>query len=198
MKVYYDKDANLNLIKDKNITILGYGSQGHAHAANLKDSGIKNVNISLHANSNSIGKAKSAGFNVVKIEDAAKEADIIMIATPDEVQADLYKQFLHDNLKENSAIAFAHGLNIHFGLIEPRKDLDVFMIAPKGPGHTVRSEYLKGGGVPSLVSVFQNNSGNAFDIALAYGAGLGAGKSGMIETSFKEECGTGCLMWRVK
>ena len=190
MKVYYDKDANFELIKDKNIIVVGYGSQGHAHAANLKDSGVANVNIALHNTSKSIEKAEKAGFKVLKIEEAAKKADILMIATPDEIQADLYKQQLEENMKENAAIAFAHGLNIHFGLIEPRKDLDVFMIAPKGPGHTVRSEYLKGGGVPSLVSVYQNNSGNALEIALAYGAGLGAGRSGMIETTFKEECET--------
>ncbi len=190
MKVYYDKDANLELIKEKNITILGYGSQGHAHAANLKDSGAAKVNIALHSSSNSKEKAKNAGFEVINIEQAAKSADILMIATPDEIQADLYKDHLKDNMKQNTAIAFAHGLNIHYGLIEPRDDLDVFMIAPKGPGHTVRSEYLKGGGVPSLVSVFQDKSGNAFDIALAYGAGLGAGRAGMIETTFKEECET--------
>ncbi len=190
MKVYYDKDANLSFIKDKYITVLGYGSQGHAHAANLKDSGVVNVNIALHASSNSISKAQSAGFEVTDIEEAAKKSDILMIATPDEIQADLYTKHLKNNMKKNAAIAFAHGLNIHYGLIEPRDDLDVFMIAPKGPGHTVRSEYLKGAGVPALVSVYQNKSGNAFDIALAYGAGLGAGRSGMIETSFKEECET--------
>ena len=190
MKVYYDKDANLNLIKDKKITIIGYGSQGHAHAANLRDSGIKSVNIALSKNSKSIEKAKKAGFEVLSIENAVKNADIMMMATPDEIQAELYEKFLNVNMKKNSAIAFAHGLNIHFELINPREDLDVFMIAPKGPGHTVRSEFLKGGGVPSLVSVYQNKSGNALDIALAYGAGLGAGRSGMIETTFKEECET--------
>ncbi|MAJ23995.1 MAG: ketol-acid reductoisomerase [Rickettsiales bacterium] len=190
MKVYYEKDANLDFIKDKKITIIGYGSQGHAHAANLKDSGIKNVNIALKENSKSIQKAKSAGFDVFTIKEATKEADIMMLATPDEIQSDIYDQFLSQNMKKNSALAFAHGLNIHFELISPREDLDVFMIAPKGPGHTVRSEYLKGGGVPSLVSVYQNKSNNALDIALAYGAGLGAGRSGMIETTFKEECET--------
>ncbi|MAI02295.1 MAG: ketol-acid reductoisomerase [Rickettsiales bacterium] len=190
MKVYYDKDANLDLIVNKKITIIGYGSQGHAHAANLKDSGVKNINVALKKNSNSIEKAKNAGFEVLTIEEAAKEADIMMMATPDEIQSEIYDQFLFNNMKQNSAIAFAHGLNIHFELISPRKDLDVFMIAPKGPGHTVRSEYLKGGGVPSLVSVYQNTSGNALDLALAYGAGLGAGRSGMIETTFKEECET--------
>ena len=190
MQVYYDKDSNIDFIKKKKITVIGYGSQGHAHAANLKDSGIENVNIALKDNSNSIEKAKSAGFQVLTIEEATKEADIMMMATPDEIQSEIYYNFLKKNMKENSALAFAHGLNIHFELISPREDLDVFMIAPKGPGHTVRSEYLKGGGVPSLVSVYQNKSGNALDIALAYGAGLGAGRSGMIETTFKEECET--------
>ena len=190
MQVYYDKDSNLDIIKEKKITIIGYGSQGHAHAANLKDSGVKEVNIALKQDSQSIEKAKNAGFNVVSVEEASKNADIMMMATPDEIQAELYERFLKNNMKENSALAFAHGLNIHFELINPREDLDVFMIAPKGPGHTVRSEYMKGGGVPSLVSVYQNKSGNALDIALAYGAGLGAGRSGMIETTFKEECET--------
>ena len=190
MKVYYDKDANLEIIKDKKITIIGYGSQGHAHAANLKDSGIKNVNIALKENSNSIEKAKKAGFDVLTIEQATRDADIMMMAIPDEIQAEVYDQFLSVNMKKNSAIAFAHGLNIHFELIRPRQDLDVFMIAPKGPGHTVRSEYIKGGGVPSLVSVYQKQSGNALDIDLAYGSGLGSGRSGIIETTFKEECET--------
>ena len=190
MQVYYDKDANFEIIKQKKITIIGYGSQGHAHAANLKDSGAEEINIALKEDSGSIEKAINAGFEVLSLEKASKEADIMMMATPDEVQSEIYENYLKNNMKENSALAFAHGLNIHFELINPRKDLDVFMIAPKGPGHTVRSEYLKGGGVPSLVSVYQNKSGNALDIALAYGAGLGAGRSGMIETTFKEECET--------
>tara|TARA_B100000674_G_scaffold499041_1_gene541235 strand:- start:197 stop:1261 length:1065 start_codon:yes stop_codon:yes gene_type:complete len=190
MKVYYDKDADLNLIKEKKVTVIGYGSQGHAHAANLKDSGVKNVRIALKTGSKSSEKAEKAGFEVCSVSEAARSSDIVMLATPDEIQSELYTEHLQNNLKENSAIAFAHGLNIHFGLIEPRNDLDVFMIAPKGPGHTVRSEYLKGGGVPSLLSVHQNKSGNALDLALAYGAALGAGRSGMIETTFKEECET--------
>ena len=190
MKVYYDKDSNLDFIKEKHITIIGYGSQGHAHAANLRDSGVKNVNIALKESSSSIDKAKSAGFDVLTIEDAAKDADLIMMATPDEIQSEIYDQFLNKNMKKNAALVFAHGLNIHFELIKPRNDLDVFMIAPKGPGHTVRSEYIRGGGVPSLISVYQNKSGNALELALAYGVGLGAGRSGMIETSFKEECET--------
>ena len=187
MKVYYDKDADFNLIKDKVVTIVGYGSQGHAHAANLKDSGVKSVNIALKENSLSVSKAKSAGFNVISIDEASKNSDILMLATPDEIQGKLYKHHIHNTLKSGSALAFAHGLNIHYGLIEPREDIDVFMIAPKGPGHTVRSEYQKGGGVPSLISIYQNKSGNAFEIALAYGSGLGAGRSGMIETTFREE-----------
>ena len=190
MKVFYDKDADFNIIKNKTITIVGYGSQGHAHAANLKDSGAENVNIALKETSLSLNKAKSAGFNVITIEEAAKNSDILMLATPDEIQAKLYSQKIHSSLKPGASLAFAHGLNIHYGLIEPREDIDVFMIAPKGPGHTVRSEYIKGGGVPSLISVFQNKSGNAFDVALAYGSGLGAGRSGMIETTFREECET--------
>jgi len=165
MKVFYDKDADFNIIKNKIITIVGYGSQGHAHAANLKDSGVMNVNVALKETSLSINKAKSAGFNIITIEEAAKTSDILMLATPDEIQGKLYRKNIHSFLKPGAALAFAHGLNIHYGLIEPRDDIDVFMIAPKGPGHTVRSEYLKGGGVPSLVSVFQNKSGNAFDVA---------------------------------
>ena len=190
MKVFYDKDADFNIIKNKIITIVGYGSQGHAHAANLKDSGVNNINVALKENSLSVSKAKSAGFNVISIEEASKESDVLMLATPDEIQGKLYKEKIHKNMKPGAALAFAHGLNIHYGLIEPRDDIDVFMIAPKGPGHTVRSEYKRGGGVPSLISVFQNKSGNAFEVALAYGAGLGAGRSGMIETTFKEECET--------
>ncbi len=190
MKVFYDKDADFSIIKDKVITVVGYGSQGHAHAANLKDSGVKKVNIALKENSLSVSKAASAGFQVVTIEEASKNSDILMMATPDEIQSKLYNENIHNNIKSGAALAFAHGLNIHYGLIEPREDIDVFMIAPKGPGHTVRSEYLRGGGVPSLISVYQDKSGNALDVALAYGSGLGAGRSGMIETTFKEECET--------
>ena len=190
MKVYYDKDSNLEIIKDKKITIIGYGSQGHAHAANLKDSGIKNINVALQKNSNSIEKAKSAGFDVLTIEEAAKDSDLMMMATPDEIQSEIYDQFLNKNMKENSALVFAHGLNIHFELIKPRNDLDVFMIAPKGPGHTVRSEYKKGGGVPCLVAVDSDKTGNALKIALSYASAIGGGKAGIIETTFKDECET--------
>ena len=190
MRVYYDRDADVNLVKEKRIAIAGYGSQGHAHALNLRDSGIKDIVIVLRPGSGSAKKAKNDGFNVVEARDAAKNLDIFMILTPDEGQAQLYSEHLHGNLKENSAIAFAHGLNVHFGLIDPRSDLDVFMIAPKGPGHTVRSEYTRGAGVPSLIAVAQNASGNAQEIGISYAAGLGAGRAGIVETTFKEECET--------
>ncbi|MCH2037670.1 MAG: ketol-acid reductoisomerase, partial [Rickettsiales bacterium] len=190
LKVYYDADADFSQIKDKNITIIGYGSQAHAHAKNLRDSGVKNITIALKENSKSIEKAKAAGFNVNVPAEAVKDADLTMILIPDELQADLYRNEIADNIKPNSALAFAHGLNIHFQLIEAREDLDVFMIAPKGPGHTVRGEYEKGGGVPCLVAVDRNVSGKALDLALAYASGVGGGRSGIIETSFKEECET--------
>ncbi|MFT9179716.1 MAG: ketol-acid reductoisomerase [Zymomonas mobilis] len=190
MKVYYDSDADLGLIKSKKIAILGYGSQGHAHAQNLRDSGVAEVAIALRPDSASVKKAQDAGFKVLTNAEAAKWADILMILAPDEHQASIYAEDLKDNLRPGSAIAFAHGLNIHFGLIEPRKDIDVFMIAPKGPGHTVRSEYVRGGGVPCLVAVDQDASGNAHDIALAYASGIGGGRSGVIETTFREEVET--------
>ena len=150
MRVYYDRDADIGLIKSKKVLVIGYGSQGHAHAANLRDSGVKNVAIALKSGSHSIEKAKKAGFDVKEVSDGAKWADVIMMATPDELQADIYNESLKENMTAGSAIAFAHGLNVHFNLIEPRDDIDVFMVAPKGPGHTVRSEYLRGGGVPCL------------------------------------------------
>lgn len=190
MRVYYDRDADLNLIKGKKVVIVGYGSQGHAHAMNLKDSGVKNVAVALRKGSAGVKKAEEAGFKVMTPTEAAKWADVVMVLTPDEGQSDLWTNDLRDNMKEGAALAFAHGLNIHFNLIEPRKDLDVFMIAPKGPGHTVRSEYLKGGGVPSLVAVHQNASGNALEIALSYASANGGGKAGIIETTFQEECET--------
>ena len=190
MKVYYDADADLNLITGKNIAILGYGSQGHAHAQNLRDSGVANVAIALREGSATAKKAEAAGFTVMSNKDAAAWADILMILAPDEHQAAIYADDLHANLKPGAAIAFAHGLNVHFGLIEPRDDIDVIMIAPKGPGHTVRSEYVKGGGVPCLVAIHQDKSGNAHDIALAYASGVGGGRSGIIETNFREECET--------
>ena len=190
MKVYYDADADLGLIKDKKIAIVGYGSQGHAHAQNLRDSGVKDVAIALRAGSATAKKAETAGFNVMTNADAAAWADIVMILAPDEHQAAIYADDLHDNMKQGAALAFAHGLNIHFGLIEARSDLDVMMIAPKGPGHTVRSEYQRGGGVPCLIAIDRDVSGNAHDVALAYASGVGGGRSGIIETNFREECET--------
>ena len=190
MRVYYDRDADLNLIKSKKVAIVGYGSQGHAHAQNLRDSGVKDVKIALRAGSASAKKATAAGFEVMTPADAAKWADVVMVLVPDELQADLYRDDLAPNMKQGAALAFAHGFNVHFQLIEPRKDLDVYMIAPKGPGHTVRGEYAKGGGVPCLVAVYQDASGNALQIALSYASGVGGGRSGIIETTFKEECET--------
>ena len=190
MKVYYDADADINLITGKKIAILGYGSQGHAHAQNLRDSGVKEVAIALREGSATAKKAEGAGFKVLSNQEAAKWADILMILAPDEHQAAIYADDIHANLKPGSALAFAHGLNIHFGLIEPRADIDVIMIAPKGPGHTVRSEYVRGGGVPCLVAIHQDATGNALDVALAYASGVGGGRSGIIETNFKEECET--------
>ncbi|WP_033965003.1 ketol-acid reductoisomerase [Sphingomonas sp. Ant H11] len=180
----------MNLITDKKIAIVGYGSQGHAHAQNLRDSGVKEIAIALRAGSTTAKKATDAGFKVMTNAEAAAWADITMILAPDEHQAAIYADDLHANLKQGATIAFAHGLNVHFGLIEPRADLDVIMIAPKGPGHTVRSEYVRGGGVPCLIAIHQDKSGNAHDIGLAYASGVGGGRSGIIETNFKEECET--------
>lgn len=190
MKVYYDADADLGLIKDKKIAIVGYGSQGHAHAQNLRDSGVKDVAIALRAGSATAKKAEGADFKVLSNAEAAAWADIVMVLAPDEHQAAIYAADYHENMKPGAALAFAHGLNVHFGLIEPREDLDVIMIAPKGPGHTVRSEYQRGGGVPCLVAIHADKSGNAHDVALAYASGVGGGRSGIIETNFREECET--------
>ncbi len=190
MKVYYDADCDLGLIKDKKVVIVGYGSQGHAHAQNLRDSGVKDVAIALRAGSATAKKAEGAGFKVLSNADAASWADIVMILAPDEHQAEIYASDYHANMKPGAALAFAHGLNVHFGLIEPRADLDVIMIAPKGPGHTVRSEYSRGGGVPCLIAVHQDVSGNAHDVGLAYASAVGGGRSGIIETNFREECET--------
>ncbi len=190
MKVYYDADCDLGLIKDKKVAIVGYGSQGHAHAQNLRDSGVKEVAIALRPGSATAAKAEGAGFKVLANAEAAAWADVVMILAPDEHQAAIYADDLHANMKQGAALAFAHGLNIHFGLIEPRADLDVIMIAPKGPGHTVRSEYQKGGGVPCLIAVDKDVSGNAHDVALAYASAVGGGRSGIIETNFREECET--------
>jgi len=190
MRVYYDRDADVNLIKAKKVAIIGYGSQGHAHANNLKDSGCANVVVGLRATSAAVAKAEAAGFKVMDPAAAAKWADVVMVLTPDEGQGDLYRDNLAPNMRPGTALAFAHGLNIHFNLIEPRADIDVFMIAPKGPGHTVRSEYQRGAGVPMLVAVAQNPSGNALEIALSYASAIGGGRAGIIETTFKEECET--------
>ncbi len=189
MRVYYDRDADVNLIKGKKVAVVGYGSQGHAHVLNLRDSGVKEVVVALRPDSASVKKAEGQGITVKTPVEAAKWADVIMFLVPDELQAGLYAE-IRDHLRQGTALAFAHGLNIHFKLIEPRADLDVFMIAPKGPGHTVRSEYLKGGGVPCLVAVERNASGNAMDIALSYASAIGGGRSGIIETTFREECET--------
>jgi ketol-acid reductoisomerase len=190
MKVYYDADCDINLITGKKIAVIGYGSQGHAHAQNLRDSGIKEVAIALRPDSATANKATGAGFKVMSNQDAAKWADILMILAPDEHQAAIWADDVKGNLRPGSALAFAHGLNIHFGLIEAPSDVDVIMIAPKGPGHTVRSEYVRGGGVPCLIAVHHDATGNAHDVALAYASGVGGGRSGIIETNFREECET--------
>jgi len=190
MKMFYEKDADVNLIKSKKVAIFGFGSQGHAHALNLKDSGVKEVVVALREGSSSKKKAESQGLRVMSLSDAAEWADVVMILTPDELQAQIYKNHIEQRVKEGTSIAFAHGLNIHFNLINARKDLDVFMIAPKGPGHLVRSEYQKGGGVPCLMAIHQNSSGKARDLALSYASAIGGGKAGVIETNFKEECET--------
>jgi ketol-acid reductoisomerase len=190
MRVYYDRDADIGLIKTKKVAIVGYGSQGHAHAQNLRDSGVSEVAIALRPGSATAKKAEEAGFKVLSNADAAKWADIIMVLAPDEHQAAIWADDLKDNMKPGAALAFAHGLNVHFQLIEPRADIDVFMIAPKGPGHTVRAEYQRGGGVPCLIAIAQDSSGNAHDVALSYASAIGGGRSGIIETTFKEECET--------
>jgi len=190
MRVYYDRDADLNLIKGRRVAIIGYGSQGHAHALNLRDSGVKDVAVGLRPGSASAKKAQTENFSVKDVAEAAQWADVIMMLTPDELQADIYRDHLHGNMKHGAALMFAHGLNIHFNLIEPRSDLDVLMIAPKGPGHTVRSEYQRGGGVPCLLAIQRDASGNAHDLGLSYGSAIGGGRAGIIETTFREECET--------
>jgi len=190
MRVYYDRDADVNLIKGKKVAVIGYGSQGHAHVLNMRDSGVKDIVVALRPGSSTAAKCAAEGITVMDVPDAAKWADVMMMVTPDELQADIYKESLEKNMKQGAALLFAHGLNVHFNLIEPRKDLDVLMVAPKGPGHTVRSEYQKGGGVPCLIAVHQNASGNAQDIGLSYASAIGGGRAGIIETNFKEECET--------
>ena len=190
MRVYYDRDADVKLITAKKVAVVGYGSQGHAHALNLRDSGVKDIAVALREGSASRAKAEAETLEVMTSAEAAKWADVVMILTPDELQAEVYRDHLHANMKDGAALAFAHGFNIHFRLIEPRPDLDVFMVAPKGPGHTVRSEYQRGAGVPSLVAVEQDATGNGLEVALSYASAIGAGRSGIIETTFREECET--------
>ena len=187
MRVYYDRDADLNLIKGKKVAIIGYGSQGHAHALNLRDSGVKEVAVALRKNSAGVKKAQGEKLPVMEVAEAAKWADVMMMLTPDELQAGIYQDQLAGNMKKGAALMFAHGLNVHFNLIEPRADLDVLMIAPKGPGHTVRSEYQRGAGVPVLMAIHRDVSGNAHDLCLSYGAAIGGGRAGIIETTFREE-----------
>jgi ketol-acid reductoisomerase len=190
MRVYYDSDADINLVKGKKVAVIGYGSQGHAHVLNLRDSGVKEVAVALRPGSASAKKAEGEGVKVLSVAEAAEWADVLMMLTPDELQADIYRNEIADNIRPGAALLFAHGLNVHFSLIEPRKDIDVLMVAPKGPGHTVRGEYLKGGGVPCLIAVHQDASGNAHDIGLSYASAIGGGRSGIIETTFREECET--------
>jgi len=190
MRVFYDRDADLNLIKSKKVAIIGYGSQGRAHALNLKDSGVGEIAVALRPGSSTAKKVEADGLKVLSVADAAKWADLMMMATPDELQADIYNDHIADNIRDGAAIAFAHGLNVHFALIEPMDSVDVVMIAPKGPGHTVRGEYQKGGGVPCLIAIHRDATGNAHDLALSYACGVGGGRSGVIETTFKEECET--------
>jgi len=189
MKVYYDKDADLSLVKGKNVTIVGYGSQGHAHAQNLNDSGVR-VTVGLRRGGASWNKAEAAGLKVAEVAEAVKQADVVMLLLPDEQIAEVYRQDVGPNMKQGASLAFAHGFNIHYGQVVPRPDLDVWMVAPKAPGHTVRSTYQQGGGVPHLIAVHADRSGKARDLALSYAVANGGGKAGVIETSFREETET--------
>ena len=189
MNRYYDKDVDLSIIQGKKVAVIGYGSQGHAHANNLKDSGVEVV-VGLREGSSSAVKAKEAGIRVMSVEEASAWADVVMVLAPDEFQANIYSENIEPNLRQGVALAFAHGLNIHFDLIIPREDLDVIMIAPKAPGHTVRSEFVKGGGIPDLIAIKQDATGNAKDIALSYASAIGGGRTGILETSFREETET--------
>jgi len=189
MKIFYDKDADIALIRGKRVAIVGYGSQGHAHALNLKDSGVK-VTVALRKGGASWNKAAQAGLEVREVADAVREADLVMVLLPDETHVEVYRDSIEPNIKHGAALAFAHGFNIHYGQIQPRADLDVLMVAPKAPGHTVRSTYAQGGGVPSLIAVHADRSGHARDLALSYACAIGSGKAGVIETSFREETET--------
>ena len=189
MNRYYDQDADLSIIQGKKVAVIGYGSQGHAHANNLKDSGVEVV-VGLREGSSSAIKAKEAGIRVMSVEEASAWADVVMVLAPDEFQANIYSENIEPNLRQGVVLAFAHGLNIHFDLIVPRDDLDVIMIAPKAPGHTVRSEFVKGGGIPDLIAIKQDSTGNAKDIALSYASAIGGGRTGILETSFREETET--------
>ena len=189
MQIYYDKDADLNNLKNKKVVIVGYGSQGHAHANNLKDSGI-DVSVALRKDSTSWQKAQESGFMVQEVKEAVKEADLVMVLMPDELQSSTYTSEINENIKQGAVLAFAHGFNIHFEMILPREDLDVVMIAPKGPGHTVRSQYVEGAGVPCLIAIHKDVSGNAKEVALAYASAIGSGRAGIIETNFKDETET--------
>ena len=190
MDMLYDRDADIELIKTKKVAVIGYGSQGHAHVLNLRDSGVEQICVGLREGSSSVAKAEGEGLEVKNIADAAGWADVVMILTPDELQKDIYNADIGPNLREGAMLMFAHGLSIHFNLIVPRADLDVAMVAPKGPGHTVRGEYSRGGGVPCLMAVHQDASGHARDVAMSYACGLGGGRSGIIETTFRDECET--------
>ncbi|GAA0318569.1 ketol-acid reductoisomerase [Psychrobacter aestuarii] len=189
MNVYYDKDCDLSIIQGKKVAIVGYGSQGHAHALNLQDSGV-DVTVGLRANSSSWKKAENSGLKVAEVQEAVSAADVVMILTPDEFQKQLYSDVIEPNIKEGATLAFAHGFAIHYNQVEPRSDLDVIMVAPKAPGHTVRSEFVKGGGIPDLIAIYQDASGQAKELALSYAAGVGGGRSGIIETTFKDETET--------
>ena len=189
MQVYYDKDCDLSIIQGKKVAIIGYGSQGHAHACNQKDSGV-DVTVGLRAGSSSIAKAEAHGLKVADVATAVQQADVVMVLTPDEFQGQLYREELEPNLKKGATLAFAHGFSIHYNQVVPRADLDVIMVAPKAPGHTVRSEFVRGGGIPDLIAIYQDASGNAKNVALSYASGVGGGRTGIIETTFKDETET--------
>lgn len=189
MQIYYDKDCDLSIIQSKKVSVIGYGSQGHAQACNLKDSGV-DVTVGLRSGSSSVAKAQAHGLQVLPVDQAVAQADVVMILTPDEFHGDLYRNEIEPNIKQGATLAFSHGFSIHYNQVVPRADLDVIMIAPKAPGHTVRSEYVRGGGVPDLVAIHQDASGNAKNVAMSYASGVGGGRTGIIETTFKDETET--------